>query len=34
VRRRMLTCLSQNPSIGSLSPSQQKQLLEILRDVA
>jgi DNA-binding MarR family transcriptional regulator len=34
VRRRLLTCLSQNPSIGSLSPSQQKQLLEILRDVA
>jgi DNA-binding MarR family transcriptional regulator len=34
MRRRLLACLSQNPSIGSLSPSQQKQLLEILRDVA
>jgi DNA-binding MarR family transcriptional regulator len=34
MRRRLLACLSQNPSIGSLSPSQQKQLLEILREVA
>jgi DNA-binding MarR family transcriptional regulator len=34
MRRRLLACLSQNPSIGSLSLSQQKQLLEILRDVA
>jgi MarR family transcriptional regulator, organic hydroperoxide resistance regulator len=34
VRRRLVACLSQNPSIGSLSPAQQKQLLEILREVA
>lgn len=33
-RRRLLACLSQNPSIGALSPARQKQLLEILRDVA
>jgi DNA-binding MarR family transcriptional regulator len=33
-RRRLLACLSQNPSIGSLSSNQQKQLLEILREVA
>jgi MarR family transcriptional regulator, organic hydroperoxide resistance regulator len=34
VRKRLLACLAQNPAVGSLSPSQQKQLLEILRDVA
>ena len=34
LRRRLLACLSQNPSIGSLSATQQKQLLEILREVA
>ena len=34
LRRRLVACLSQNPSIGSLSTAQQKQLLEILRDVA
>jgi DNA-binding MarR family transcriptional regulator len=33
-RRRLLACLSQNPSIGALSPARQKQLLEILRNVA
>jgi DNA-binding MarR family transcriptional regulator len=33
-RRRLVVCLAQNPSIGSLSATQQKQLLEILRDVA
>jgi MarR family transcriptional regulator, organic hydroperoxide resistance regulator len=33
-RRRLLACLAQNPSIESLSPAQQKQLLEILREVA
>jgi DNA-binding MarR family transcriptional regulator len=34
LRRRLITCMSQNPSIGSLSAAQQKQLLEILRHVA
>jgi DNA-binding MarR family transcriptional regulator len=34
VRRRLVACLSQNPSIGSLSSSQQQQLLDILREVA
>jgi MarR family transcriptional regulator, organic hydroperoxide resistance regulator len=34
LRRRLVACLSQNPSIGSLSAAQQKQLLEILREVA
>jgi DNA-binding MarR family transcriptional regulator len=34
MRRRLVACLAQNPSIGSLSATQQKQLLEILRDVA
>jgi DNA-binding MarR family transcriptional regulator len=34
MRRRLLACLSQNPSLGSLSSLQQKQLLEILREVA
>ena len=34
MRKRLLACLAQNPSIGSLSAAQQKQLLEILRDVA
>ena len=34
LRRRLLACLARNPSLGSLSPPQQKQLLEILRDVA
>jgi DNA-binding MarR family transcriptional regulator len=34
LRRRLVACLSQNPSIGSLSANQQKQLLEILREVA
>jgi MarR family transcriptional regulator, organic hydroperoxide resistance regulator len=34
MRKRLLACLAQNPAVGSLSPSQQKQLLEILRDVA
>ena len=33
-RRRLVACLAQNPSIGSLSATQQKQLLDILRDVA
>lgn len=33
MRRRLFACLSQNPSIGALSPTRQKQLLEILRDV-
>jgi DNA-binding MarR family transcriptional regulator len=34
MRRRLLACLSQNPSIGSLSAAEQKQLLDILRNVA
>lgn len=34
MRRRLLACLAQNPTIDSLSPTQQEQLLEILRDVA
>ncbi len=34
LRRRLLACLARNPSLGALSPPQQKQLLEILRDVA
>jgi MarR family transcriptional regulator, organic hydroperoxide resistance regulator len=34
MRKRLLACLAQNPAVESLSPSQQKQLLEILRDVA
>jgi DNA-binding MarR family transcriptional regulator len=34
MRRRLLACLSQNPTLDSLSSVQQKQLLEILRDVA
>jgi hypothetical protein len=34
MRKRLLACLAQNPAVGSLSPSQQKQLLEILREVA
>jgi DNA-binding MarR family transcriptional regulator len=34
MRKRLLACLSQNPTLGSLSATRQKQLLEILRDVA
>jgi MarR family transcriptional regulator, organic hydroperoxide resistance regulator len=34
LRKRLLTCLAGNPAVGSLSPARQKQLLEILRDVA
>lgn len=34
IRKRLLRCLAQNPAVGSLSPARQKQLLEILRDVA
>ena len=34
MRKRLLACLAQNPATGSLSSAQQKQLLEILRDVA
>jgi|SRR5262245_2548177 len=34
MRKRLLACLAQNPATGSLSPAQQRQLLEILRDVA
>jgi MarR family transcriptional regulator, organic hydroperoxide resistance regulator len=34
MRKRLLTCLAQNPTIDSLSPTRQKELLEILREVA
>ena len=34
VRRRLVACLAQHPALGDLSPAQQKQLLEILREVA
>jgi MarR family transcriptional regulator, organic hydroperoxide resistance regulator len=34
MRKRLLACLAENPAVDSLSPAQQKQLLEILRDVA
>jgi DNA-binding MarR family transcriptional regulator len=33
MRRRLVACMAQNPTVGSLSPEQQKQLLEILRNV-
>jgi len=34
MRKRLLSCLTENPAVESLSAAQQKQLLEILRDVA
>jgi DNA-binding MarR family transcriptional regulator len=34
MRKRLLACLAANPAVDSLSPGRQKQLLEILRDVA
>jgi DNA-binding MarR family transcriptional regulator len=34
MRRRLLACLAQNPTLDSLSATQQEQLLEILREVA
>ena len=34
MRKKLVTCLKQNPTIGSLSEEQQEQLLGILRDVA
>jgi len=34
LRRRLVACLAQNPSIGSLPRERQEQLLEILREVA
>jgi MarR family transcriptional regulator, organic hydroperoxide resistance regulator len=34
MRKRLLACLAENPAVDSLSPARQKQLLEILRDVA
>ena len=33
LRRRLVACISQNPAIHALSPKQQDQLLEILREV-
>ncbi len=34
MRKRLLACLAANPTVASLPPKRQKQLLEILRDVA
>ena len=34
LRKRLLACLSNNPTLTALSAARQKQLLEILRDVA
>lgn len=34
MRKKLVTCLKQNPTLGSLSLEQQEQLLEILREVA
>ena len=34
MRKRLVACLAQNPAVGSMPPARQKQLLEILRDVA
>jgi DNA-binding MarR family transcriptional regulator len=34
LRRRLVACMAENPTVGSLSETQQKQLLEILREVA
>lgn len=34
LRKRLLACLAENPAVDSLSRARQKQLLEILRDVA
>ena len=34
LRRKLVACLSKNPSIQSLPPDRQQQLLEILREVA
>jgi DNA-binding MarR family transcriptional regulator len=34
MRKRLLACLAANPTVASLPPERQKQLLEILRDVA
>jgi DNA-binding MarR family transcriptional regulator len=34
LRRRLVACLAQNPSIESLSPKRKDQLLEILREVS
>jgi hypothetical protein len=34
MRKRLLACLAQDPTLAGLSASKQKQLLEILRDVA
>ena len=34
IRKRLVACMTETHPIGSLSPEQQEQLLEILRDVA
>jgi MarR family transcriptional regulator, organic hydroperoxide resistance regulator len=34
LRRRLVACLAQNPSIESLSPERKEQLLDILREVS
>jgi MarR family transcriptional regulator, organic hydroperoxide resistance regulator len=34
MRKKLLACLTKNPTLGALSTEQQEQLLDILRDVA
>jgi len=34
MRKKLVACLKENPTIGSLSSEQQEQLLDILREVA
>ena len=34
MRKRLIRCLTRNPTLGAMSPAQQQQLLEILREVA
>jgi MarR family transcriptional regulator, organic hydroperoxide resistance regulator len=34
LRRKLIACLAENPSIGALPPARQEQLLEILREVS
>ena len=34
MRKRLLACLAENPAVGSVSSAHQKQLLQILREVA
>jgi hypothetical protein len=34
MRKKLVTCLTQNPTLGAMTAEQQEQLLEILREVA